>query len=388
MNKVGIIGGGAAGIISAITIKRNNPQAQVTILEKQSRIGKKILVTGNGKCNLSNLDINLKAYNTDIIADAIRLFDSQKCIDFFEELGLMVRVDESGRIYPYSEKATTVVDILLYEIERLGIKIKCDFDVIEIKKQDQFIVYSDRYDFVNFDYIVLATGGMAAINFENNGYTLAKRLGHSVTKLTPGLVGYRVVEKIKHLSGLRVKAQVSVNEHISYGEIQFKDDGISGIAIFDLSRYIEKGSIISLDLMPEKSFDEIYQFLEHKNMEQALMGIFPKMIVKDLLTRAHSIYEIIKVIKDYRFQVIESYGFKNAQITIGGINYKEVSPLNFSSLIVNNLYIVGEILNIDGICGGYNLHFAWASGYLAGIDIANKIGREENHEIIKNEFTK
>ena len=160
MKRIGISGGGASGIICAIAINHQDSEANVVILEKESRIGKKILMTGNGKCNLSNLDLSLDCYNTDVIYDSLLKFDSQKCIEFFERIGLMVRIDNSGRIYPYSERANNVLDILLYELKRLNVEIVCDFNVIEIKRTDEFLVYSDRYDFRNFDYLVLATGGL------------------------------------------------------------------------------------------------------------------------------------------------------------------------------------------------------------------------------------
>ncbi|HHU56152.1 MAG TPA: aminoacetone oxidase family FAD-binding enzyme [Acholeplasmataceae bacterium] len=377
MKRIGIIGGGASGIICAIAIKHQDSDANVVILEKESRIGKKILMTGNGKCNLSNLDLSLDCYNTDVIYDSLLKFDSQKCIEFFERIGLMVRIDNSGRIYPYSERANNVLDILLYELKRLNVEIVCDFNVIEIKRTDEFLVYSDRYDFRNFDYLVLATGGLAHINYDYQGYEIAERLGHQITPLRPGLVGVKVKENTTPLAGLRMKANVYVGEKLSYGEVQFKKDGLSGIAIMDMSRYFMPDIKIRLDLMPDKSHDEILSFLENKNLEMALMGIFPKMIAKDLLKQSeNNIYSLVNIIKNYEFTVLDTYGFTNAQITIGGVNHKEVSPFNFSSLIVDKLYIVGEILDIDGKCGGYNLHFAWTSGFLAGVDIGLK-GREE-----------
>lgn len=378
MMKVGIIGGGASGIICAITIKHHFANANVVILERQNRIGKKLLMTGSGKCNLSNLDLSLDNYNTKIIFDTLKAFDTQKCIEFFEKIGLLVRVDDAGRVYPYSEKATTVLEVFLQELKRLKIEVRCDFNVIEIKKADQFIVYSDKYDFYNFDYVVLATGGKAAINFENNSYELAQRLGHQITPLQPGLVALKVYENTAPLAGLRMKARVFLEQKISScGEVQFKKDGLSGIAIFDISRYCKQNTKVFLDLMPDKTKDEIIDFLKQKELENGLMGIFPKMIVWDLLRRGDNLDDIVNVIKNYQFTVKDTYGFHSAQITVGGIFNKEVSPLDFSSLVVERLYIIGEILDIDGKCGGYNLHFAWASGYLAGRKIAEQIGKED-----------
>jgi predicted Rossmann fold flavoprotein len=378
MKKVVIIGGGASGIFCAIAIKMNSKEeVSVTILEAQNRIGKKILVTGNGKCNLTNLDINESHYNTDLVHWAIDTFDPQTCVKYFEGLGLMTRVDEAGRVYPYSEKATTVLDVLMRELERLDIQVITEYEVSHIKKTDLFLVYSKDYRVLNFDYLVMATGGVANINFENAGYKILSDLGHSLTDLSPGLVALKTKENLKPLSGIRVKAKATIinNNQVlasTVGEILFKENGLSGIAIFELSRFHVKGCKVVLDLAYDKSESEIQTFLsKNSNLEDGLNGMFPKMISQDILKRNGK--KVVEVIKNYEFNVIDTYGFNNAQITVGGINNKEVNPFTYESFIIKDLYVIGEVLDVDGTCGGYNLHFAWASGYLAALDISKKI---------------
>lgn len=384
MNKVIIIGGGAAGLFAAICIKKElKEQIEVTILERQNRVGKKLLSTGNGKCNLSNIYLNLDCYNTEYINNAINEFDANKCIHYFYELGLMLRIDESGRIYPYGEKANMVVDLLMRHVERLGIKVITGFNVSHIKKPNQFIVYSTDYRLLISDYVIVATGGMSSIPFKNETYKLLTYFGHTMTPLSPALVALKTLEDTKTIAGIRIKGQAKIEvDNVvlasEVGEILFKNEGLSGICIFELSRHYKPNAKIKIDLAYDKSESEIEKFLNHSsNVQEALLGMFPKMIVNDLLQRKGN---VIKNIKNYEFTVIDTYGYDTAQITKGGISIKEFIPDSYESIYVKGLYAVGELLDVDGKTGGYNLHFAWSSAYLASkqiIEMEKKLWKKQ-----------
>lgn len=381
MKKVIIIGGGAAGIFSAINLKKTlGNLVDVTILEKQNRIGKKILMTGNGKCNISNLNILDKHYNTDLVDYCIKSFTPNNLIDYFYDLGLMLKSDDAGRLYPYSEKASNVLDLLISKLNELGVEIICDFDVNHVKSGNEFLVYSVDRRLLRSDYLIIATGGKASINFENNSYDLLSYFGHTITLLKPGLVALITKENVKSLSGLRVKGKVSItkNGRIVFettGEILFKDNGLSGIAIFEASRFYNEGCKVFIDLAYDKTKEELENFIKKANsIEEGLNGILPKMISLDIMKRGKN---IVDTIKNYEFNIIGTYDFNFAQITVGGVSLQEINPFTYESFKVRDLYAVGEVLDVDGTSGGYNLHFAWSSGYLASNDIINKIKEKE-----------
>lgn len=376
MKNIGIIGGGAAGLFCAAMIINNfQGDLSITILEKQARVGKKILVSGNGKCNLSNLHITKDNYNTPLIDDLLKKFNGLEVEKVFRSLGLMVKSDNEGRIYPYSERANTVLDILLKAINKKNVNVITNINIKKIEKCDQiFNVYTIDNKFT-FDYLVFSTGSKASVNYNVDGYDLLKSMRHHITKLTPSLVALKVKENVKSLSGLRVKANVKLyNDNVmvdeAFGEVLFKDDGLSGIAIMSLSRKLENNSIISLDLAFDKTKNELDEFIKEKNN---IFGILPKMICEDILKRTNNKDKVINTIKDYRFSVLDTYSFDMAQTTRGGVYLNEVDMNNFRSKIVDNLYIIGEVLDVDGTCGGYNLHFAWTSAYFSAMDIIRRL---------------
>jgi len=373
MNKrVFIIGGGAAGMACAITVKQNHPEYFVTILEKNDRIGKKILKTGNGRCNLSNRNMGAAFYNDPrFLGTCLSKFTVEDLLDFFKDLGLFVKDDGSTRLYPYSETATTVMEVLRQEIARLGIAVICNCQVMEIKKNQTFAIGTTQGLF-EAEVAVLTTGSQA--QEKTNGYQLLETFGHRIISLRPGLVPIKTQENLKSLQGLRVKCMASVYEretrlHQDEGEILFKVDGLSGILSLDLSRYLNKDNRIALDLFPgrEDLFLEIMAILARKNLENALLGMLPKMLVYEILKRNpdQNLKKIVHDLHNLEFTVIGTYGFDSAQITLGGADVSEIN-LNFSSKKVPELYLAGEVLNIDGASGGYNLHFAWMSGILVG----------------------
>ena len=388
--EVAIIGGGASGLFCAILLKEYISNMNVTIYEAQNKVGKKILQTGNGKCNICNMNISTANYNTDKIDNLIKTFKPNDLINILNRWGLMIRVDEEGRVYPYSEKATTVLDIFLKKINEYNINVNtsCYISKINVDKDNKYTIYSsDNKKYIS-DYLIVCTGGSSSITYNNNGYKLLESLGHSINNLYPSLCALKTKENTKHLSGIRVKCKASiiVNDtvkHQTKGEVLFKDDGLSGIAIFILSQFFEKNkkNIVSLDLYEEKTIDELNKALSSNNnsldntakLETKLMGYFPKMVNQDLINRNKINNNIGYTIKNYTFEIKDTYGFNTSQVTKGGIKLDEIDLKNFSSLKQENLYISGEVLDVDGTCGGYNLYFAFASANSIVIDITNKL---------------
>lgn len=382
--RVAIIGGGASGIFCAIILKKLCKNIDVTIYEAQNKIGKKILQTGNGKCNLSNTNITINDYNTDLIKQLLKTFDYKVLVNILNDLGLMVRIDEEGRIYPYSEKATTVLDIFLKQINELGINVKCDCYINDIKyKNNVYTIINNNKQSFNCDYLIISTGGCSSINYQYNTNNLVKKLGHNVSELYPSLCALKTKQNTKSLSGLRVKCKASIivnneTKHQTKGEVLFKDDGLSGIAIFILSKYFEKNkkNVVSLDLYEPLTVNELNKKLYNdQSLENNLLGYFPKMINYDIIKRASN-KTIGEIIKNYSFDIIDTYGFNNSQVTKGGVLLNEIDINTFESNKCDNLYIIGEALDVDGTCGGYNLHFAWASAYACAFDLNKKIGEK------------
>ncbi len=379
--KIGIIGGGASGLFSAILLKQYYKNIDVTIYEAQNKIGKKILQTGNGKCNLSNTNLSINEYNTKDIENILKQFNSNQLISILNSWGLQTRIDNEGRIYPYSEKATTVLDIFLKQIKLLDINVITDCYITKIDcKENNFIVLdSNNNKYIN-DYLFVCSGGCSSITYKYNTNYLLSNLGHSVTSLYPSLCALKTKQNTKSLSGIKIKCKASIIvddilKKETDGEVLFKDDGLSGIAIFILSQFFEKNknNVISLDLYNDKSIEQLNNELINKDsLENNLTGYFPKMINYDIIKRVKN-NNIGKVIKNYNFNIIDSYGFNNSQVTKGGIPLNEINMTNLESKKCHNLYILGEALDVDGSCGGYNLHFAFACGYIVVNGLKGKI---------------
>ncbi|MDD4076512.1 MAG: aminoacetone oxidase family FAD-binding enzyme [Bacilli bacterium] len=375
--KVVIVGGGASGLVCAIRLKQINPNLSVTILEKNDRVGKKILKTGNGRCNLSNLDMKPIYYNCpDFIEKCFNKYSVSDVIAFFNNLGLLIKTDDSTRLYPYSETATSVLDILRRQLGIFDINVKCETMVTKIKKTDKFYIEFGNEQ-IEADYLVLACGSSAQSN--TNGYLLAESLKHKIIEVRPGLVPLKTKENLKSLRGIRVKCLASVikDNNIIYtesGELLFKDQGISGILTLNLSRYTDVGSKIIFDFAHTADEEKIYDIIESQSSKEALIGILPKMLA-DKIGKNISQFDanhVLFAIRNYQLIITGTYGFNQAQIALGGVDINEINDY-FSSKKINNLFIIGELLDIDGACGGYNLHFAWISGLIA----AETIGFEK-----------
>jgi len=378
---IAVIGGGASGIMAAIFAARTGKN--VCILEKNPRIGKKILATGNGRCNFTNINAKQKDYNTEFVSSCLARFSPKDVISFFKELGMLSKEEAEGRVYPLSGQATAVLDVLRLELARLSVKEIVDFDVQKIEKtNDGFVIFS-KNDKVEAKKVVVATGGMASpkSGSDGKGYELLKSFGHHTTRLVPSLVQLKTE---KSIGGVRAYGKVTTQSGKSdTGEIQFNNYGISGIPVFGLAKYVQKGESVFLDLLPDYTQDEVVKILKNKpkqTMETYLIGILNKALGQLLLKECgisplsrmsdtlkdDEIIKIAKTIKSWRFDVTGTMPWDNAQVTSGGIELCEINPETMESKLVENLYITGEVLDVDGPCGGYNLEWAWASGMVAG----------------------
>lgn len=395
-----IVGGCASGLAAAINCKRLYPEKRIVILEKLPRIGKKILATGNGKCNLTNLEALSHNYRNKAFAGfALNKYNPQRVIGFFESMGLLCYADSCGRVYPESNTAASVLDALRLEVEKLGIDIMCDFAVTDIRKENgKFVVNGE----LQSEKLILATGGKASPpqGSDGSGYPLAKRLGHSLTSLHPALVPLTVADDItKSLKGIRARDVELTLENgkilkKSRGEILFTDNGLSGIAAMELAAQAEislndvkKNTFTHIDFLPNYTENELFAYFKKlrdikgtATLDYLLNGVLPKQLgiaickvcnlyKNDKTISALSDKElriIASEVKDFSLKVTGTKGFQNAQVTCGGIPADEIDPETMQSKKCSGLYPVGEIIDVDGDCGGFNLQWAWASGMLAG----------------------
>ena len=397
MSNVAIIGGGAAGITAALAAA---PMCSVTIYESGERIGKKILSTGNGRCNLSNMNISEKHYhgeNPDFIKNAMEQFGVKDTIAFFNSIGVLTKEEDEGKIYPYSNQAAAVSDALRMELERRNVHIVTGFEVKHINKGKNYFTitsYDGRSE--NADIVIISTGGKAApsTGSTGGGYELLKDLGHHITSLAPSLVQLKTTtEIVKRLKGIKVNANVTLGNVSKGGELLFTEYGLSGPPIFYLSAYLKNQKHIYVDLMPEYTLPQIEKLLfsrrnlmSDETIESFLVGMLNKKagqaIMKQLniapLSRLGStlskqeLHMIAQTIKHWSFEITGTMSWNNAQVTKGGAKTSEFNSETLESKIVSGLFAAGEILDIDGDCGGFNLQWAWSSGYTAGIHAAEK----------------
>lgn len=400
--RIAVIGGGAAGMTAAIRAAQAG--ASVTLYERNDRVGKKILSTGNGKCNFSNEKMGADCYygSGRALVDAIyETFGVRETKDFFAKLGMQIK-DRDGYLYPASGQATTVLDVLRYELERLSVSVHTGQRVIDIAVESNGLtVETDDQRSENYDAVILACGGKAApkTGSDGDGFLLAKKLGHRIIPTVPALVALRCEEDFyKRVAGVRCDARLTLHIdgqpiRIEQGELQWTDYGISGIPVFQLSReaaYALKGHktvTVKIDLMPELCEDdgsysrfwaERWERQGGQTMEQFVTGSVNKKLGLLLLKmaeiketeKAESIEpfrrkRLEELYHSFTVKVNETNTFDQAQVCAGGVDCREVTD-TLESRIVEGLYFAGEILDIDGVCGGYNLQWAWSSGTVAG----------------------
>lgn len=376
-----IIGGGASGLFLAAELPAGK---RIALVEGNERVGKKLLATGNGKCNLTNLDMTIVHYNRPSYVESfLDRFDAHDAIATFERMGLLTKVVDK-RVYPYSECASNVLDVLRNAVMRSGVEVLTGHIVNAIDNYaDTFTVQGVIKDGENkrsftltADAVVLATGSNAT--FGRNSLSLYESLGHTIKPLSPSLVPIKTEkEPIKGLSGVRVKAGIRLGYRYEIGEILFKDFGLSGIATFNMSNEIARGAAkvgdtIFIDFMPEYSQAEVETLLRKRGnvkVEELLTGTFHSKVVDRILWQAKAnpselaqpkITAISKAIKRYPI-VIEGLGdISLSQVVSGGLNVKEFDD-NLMSTKCKNAYAIGEALDVDGDSGGYNLQWAWTS---------------------------
>lgn len=389
--KIAIIGGGASGVTAAIYAKRTNPDALITIFERNDRILKKILATGNGRCNLSNTSISEDNYysaSPQLISKILTAFPQKEERQFLESLGLIL-CEENGRIYPYSKRANDVVDALRFELERLGVEIKTNSQVKEIRPARNGYSILGKF----YDKVIISSGGSAGPSFGTDGsvYRMLEEMGIKITPVSCGLVPLKVSENTSSLKGVRANCSISAYSgntllRTEKGELQFTDYGLSGIAIMQLSRLCKKGTKIVVDLFPDMTEGELCDYLKNRaklfkdrNLEQFFTGTLHKAICSHIISRltlssksvastlkAEDIEKISKTMKSLSFTVVSTLGWENSQATCGGALLSEFSPETLESKKYKGIYVTGEALDSIGDCGGYNLHWAWATGAIAG----------------------
>ena len=394
-----IAGACASGLAAAVSAKRAHPGYRIAMLEKLPRIGKKILVTGNGRCNLTNLNASPEDYNNPgFAAECFKKYPPRDVVSFFESLGLITFTDEAGRVYPRSNTASSVLDALRFSGELSEVDILTETPVNSVEKTaDGFIINGE----ISCDKLIIATGGKASPSqgSDGSGYAIAKSLGHTVTRLCPSLVPINSrPDEVKGLKGIRagnvrLTLKTDDDSYSSSGELLFTDNGISGICAMELAKYAEnalkdrKNAKIVIDFLPDMSEEELKEYILDVSVMKAgqpleimLTGILPKQLGISVLKRAgvylgganiesfsESMAEnVCLAVKQYSISVTGTKGFENAQVTAGGIDTDEVNPSSLESKLCKNLYFCGEILDVDGKCGGYNLQWAFASGLLAG----------------------
>lgn len=399
--KIAVVGGGAAGLMASIIARKSG--AEVTIYEKMNRVGKKILATGNGRCNYTNMNLSLNCYHGKNIRDAqkvLEIFDLEKTLNFFEDLGIYPYIDESGKVYPNSLQASSILDVLRYEVERLNIEELTDFEVRELRYDKGKFSIIGNSDIFYADRVILCTGGKASPQLGSNGegYKIAQSLGHKLVEPFPALVQLKLNGKFfKKIAGIRFDAEVKAATdkktiRVEDGEILFTEYGISGPPILQISRMaveeMNKGEsvYIEVDMFPNINKNNLYEILRdrflkisYKNLEDGLIGFINKKLIPVVLNEAgfdkeficknlnkKQIYKIVNVLKEWRFEVVGHNTWQQAQVTAGGIDLSEVCPETLESRKVKGLYLAGELLDVDGDCGGFNLQWAWSSGYTAG----------------------
>ncbi len=395
MKKVAIIGGGASGVVCASEIAKQNKNAQVTIFERLPKLCKKILVTGNGRCNFSNTDLSpshfygdynfLKDILTSVYSDTENYFYSMGILPYYED----------GRIYPRSQQSSSVRDALLNQLNQNNISVKTDTQIKNIKKTNNGYIIENEF----FDCVVICGGGKSAQVHGSDGscYTLLKALNHNVTTLSPALCGLITKEKfINSIKGVRVEGEAALYSNNTLlgkesGEIQFANESVSGIPVMNLSHLCKNSKSLTLKIdvcqeLTHKQLEEHFKTLKLNNpettIECALSGIcnsklgyviiknakIPQnTLIKDL--KRNNLSDIINQLKCFNIKIERTKDFADSQITCGGINTNEINSKTMMSKINNGLFICGELLDIHGDCGGYNLHLAWTTARIAAYGV-------------------
>lgn len=395
-----VVGGGASGMTAAVVAARSGKS--VLLLERMNQLGKKLLATGNGKCNLTNLYQNLDCYRSDNVKFPLIIL-KQICVsetlDFFKQLGVYTK-DKNGYVYPNSEQASTIVEAFQNAIQHLKITVVKDCCLEQMIVRNHHFTLHTTQGVFRAQRVILAMGGAASakLGSDGSGFEIAKRLGHSIVKPLPALTALKSnLTYFRQLAGVRAQAKIKLYSEEQLlteeaGEVQFTNYGISGVVVFQISRFaskrLERNEKVTaqIDLFPQWSNQDLYAKLNqivkdcpYLTVEQCLQGLLNQKLVPALLHTAHirrnqSIVQLqqkdwkhlIYKCKNFVVPIIGTNGLEQSQVTCGGVDTREINPYTMESKRQRGVYLTGELLDVDGTCGGYNLQWAWSTGMLAG----------------------
>ena len=398
---VTVIGGGPAGMVAAISAAENG--AKVVLIERNDSVGKKLLITGKGRCNITNacptedLFLNIPT-NPSFLYSAIYSFTNYDTISFFESLGVETKVERGERVFPKSDKARDVNNALKEKLRQLGIKIICDKVTDILVEKSSVKAVKTKNSLINTDSVIIATGGMSypKTGSDGNGYNLARKCGHSIITPKPTLTAVETKEKTSHLMGLSLKNVLltvfTENEksiYTDFGEMLFTHFGLSGPIVLSSSSHMGDdpyGKIIEIDLKPalsEKELDERilrdFSKFTNKDFRNSLGELLPIKLIDHIIKlseidpfkKVNSITKeerkrLLYAIKHFRFTVKKYRPIDEAIVTSGGINVKEINSSTMESKIIKGLYFAGEVIDVDAYTGGFNLQIAFSTGHLAG----------------------
>ncbi len=420
MNKsvLSVIGGGASGMAAAIEAARFREKTgagiKIVIYERLPRYGKKILATGNGRCNILNKNADMEKYSGGVrLAKKIfGVFTPESNTEFFNSMGLYTRLEDDGRMYPMSLQASSVLDALRFELQRLGVEIICDTKITDVKQKDGGFILNGKYF---SDAVIIAGGGKSSPVQGSDGscFELLHSLGIKLNPQFPSLTGIILKSKNKSLKGLRARGEILVVDNgkvsaFSSGELQYTDYGVSGIPAMEVSRAAsehfalhKKGKLLlSVNSLPDFSPEEISEYIENRKKqnpylpcEDLLTGLMPKKLGIAKLNSANikcsapissvtknQCAALTEILCSELFEISGVLGFEHSQVTAGGADTECFNNATLEALSVKGLFACGEVMDVDGRCGGYNLAWAWSSGRCAGLGAAkylseNKFGK-------------
>ncbi|MBD5547353.1 MAG: aminoacetone oxidase family FAD-binding enzyme [Lachnospiraceae bacterium] len=410
--KIAVVGAGASGMMAAVSAAKYG--AEVTLFEKNERVGKKILATGNGKCNLGNLTFSTDQYyceDKEKLHKIFRVFSVWDTMMFFENIGLMIK-SKGGYLYPYSEQASTVLDILRMELKRTKVNVVTEAEIVNAVYRDaeeMFELKDIQGNTYQFQKVIIACGSPASLKKGEGmtGYELAQKFGHQINQVVPGLVQLKSNDSfIKALQGVRCQAGIKLlvdgqEAACENGELQFTEYGVSGIPVFQISRIaayaLKEGKKVDVlvDFFPDQDYKAYiymnrlrYEAQMDKTLEDYLTGMLHKKINMVMIKQAglkpgmkaeeagwQAIQKLIQQYRSFNIHIYSDNSIENAQVCAGGIAIDQVST-ELESNLVKGLYFVGEVVDVDGKCGGYNLQWAWSSGHIAGRNAAGSSTKE------------